>query len=209
MQKEGGSMQEKLKMLFKQIELNGESYKYFDNASLDKIVLYDENNIWEFVIKVTSNIPMFLYNEILEKLTITFATCKKIVLTISVDSNNNDYLEEYFNNIIDTLCNDNARYNVFKDRKIEVVDNKVVINVYNKVEKANLIQASNLIKSLLKRYGYEYDINIILKENGDDVIYQKIHEETEVVEVNSINVEKPQEEIKKESNVYRAKKVKK
>ena len=40
-------MQDKLKKLFDSISFNEESY--FDKASLDKVIVYDNNKIWKFI----------------------------------------------------------------------------------------------------------------------------------------------------------------
>ena len=40
-------MQDKMERLLTQI---GMSKDYFENASIDKIVVYDKNNLWEFII---------------------------------------------------------------------------------------------------------------------------------------------------------------
>ena len=91
-------MQDKLEKLFKQIGLEEECYSFFDNASLEKIVLYNDNRIWEFVIRTNSNIPFNVYNCLLEKLVSYFVVKDKIVLSIVSNNYNNDYIYEYFNN---------------------------------------------------------------------------------------------------------------
>ena len=196
-------MQDKLEKLFKQIGLEEECYSFFDNASLEKIVLYNDNRIWEFVIRTNSNIPFNVYNCLLEKLVSYFVVKDKIVLSIVSNNYNNDYIYEYFNIIVNSLIEDSVRYQVFKDRKITVSDNSINIDVYNKIEKANLIQVSNLIKERLKRYGYVYDLNINLVEDGDSDINKLIHDDIEV-----INLNLPTQEVKevKKENVFRSKK---
>ena len=197
-------MQEKLKKLFNQINFEEDNYKYFDGASLEKIVLYKDNSIWEFVVNVDSNIPYDIYDDLLEKLISNFMIKDKIILTIVSKDTNGEYLSEYFNIIIEKLINDNARYNVFRNREINVNNGQIDIIVYNKVEKANLIQVSNLIKERLKRYGYNYNLNIILEESGDSVINRQISEDMNI----KGDLEFPifEEKTLKKENNYRVKK---
>ena len=193
-------MQKKLEKLFKQIGFEDSNYNFFKDASLDKIVLYKNNNIWEFIINIDSNIPINIYNNLLEKLVSYFAVKDKIVLTVVSKSYDNQYIYEYFDNIINDLIEDSDRYKVFSNRAINVDNGIINIDVYNKVEKANLIQVSNFIKEKIKRYGYDYDFNINLIENGDTDIYKEIYEDIENVEFNL-----PVKEVKKENN-FRVKK---
>ena len=89
-------MQKKLEKLFKQIGFEDSNYNFFKDASLDKIVLYKNNNIWEFIINIDSNIPINIYNNLLEKLVSYFAVKDKIVLTVVSKSYDNQYIYEYF-----------------------------------------------------------------------------------------------------------------
>ena len=44
-------MQDRLKKLFEEIKLEETALEYFDLASIEKVILYDQNKIIEFLIK--------------------------------------------------------------------------------------------------------------------------------------------------------------
>ena len=52
-------MQDKMKKLLEQI---GMSEHYLETASVEKIVVYDKTNLWEFIIKNDKVLPVFMMN---------------------------------------------------------------------------------------------------------------------------------------------------
>ena len=62
-------MQDKMKKLLEQI---GMSNQYFESARVEKIVVYDKTNLWEFIIKNDKVLPVYIYDELCNKLKDTF-----------------------------------------------------------------------------------------------------------------------------------------
>ena len=62
-------MQDKMKKLLEQI---GMSNNYLENASIEKIVVYDKTNLWEFIINNDKILPVYIYDELCNKLKHTF-----------------------------------------------------------------------------------------------------------------------------------------
>ena len=56
------SMQDRLKKLFEEIKLETSSLEYFNSSSIEKVILYDQNKIIEFLIKTDKIIPIDVYN---------------------------------------------------------------------------------------------------------------------------------------------------
>ena len=46
-------MQYKLQKLFKEISLEDNLLSYFNNASIEKVVVYDQNKLLEFIFELT------------------------------------------------------------------------------------------------------------------------------------------------------------
>ena len=49
-------MQDKLQKLFKEIEVEKELLPYFDNSSIEKIIIYDNNKLLDFIININFSI---------------------------------------------------------------------------------------------------------------------------------------------------------
>ena len=54
-------MQDKMERLLNQIGMNKD---YLENASIDKIIVYDRNNLWEFIISNDKVLPVYIYDEL-------------------------------------------------------------------------------------------------------------------------------------------------
>ena len=53
----------------------GMSTDYLENASINKIVVYDNNKLWNFVINNDRILPVYIYNELINKIKVTFRIC--------------------------------------------------------------------------------------------------------------------------------------
>ena len=58
-------MQDKMVRLLNQIGMNTD---YLENASINKIVVYDNNKLWNFVINNDRILPVYIYNELINKM---------------------------------------------------------------------------------------------------------------------------------------------
>ena len=197
-------MQDKLKKLFDSISFKEESY--FDKASLDKVIVYDNNKIWKFIIEVDSILPCDIYFELFNKLKDTFNKVDDIILTIKAKNITYSKINDYFKVIIDELVKLNVRYKVFSDRELELNDDDIYFSVFNKVEKINMIEKINYINDKLHDFGFSsVNLNVILKEDGDEDLLQAINNEMKV-EVPQVKVIPKTVEKEDKPSYYRPKK---
>ncbi|MBQ2872970.1 MAG: PolC-type DNA polymerase III [Bacilli bacterium] len=203
-------MQDKLKKLFEEINVEDSVLTYFDNSSIEKVVLYDQNKIIEFLINTENLIPIDIYNQVLDKLTNIFNTFEIVKLVII--PNNIDYskLKEYYLSIMNEICIDRFKYQIFLDRDIDVDNNIITIKAYNKVECTDLIKLKQELIDKLFNYGFKVEINIDLVLEGDKELIDKIEHEKEISETVTNNNQSnptPKKEIEEPKKTpYRAKK---
>ena len=203
-------MQEKLKKLFDEIKIDVSVLPYFENASIEKVILYDQNKIIEFLINTTSIIPIDVYNSLLEKLSNYFNTFEVIKLIIIPKESDYSKLKEYYSYIMNKVSQDRNKYQIFLERDIQIENNIITIKAYNKVECTNLIQLKNELIEMLMYFGFKIELNIDLVLEGDTELKDKIEHEkaTSVVLTPNSNVtnitQKEIEETRK--TPYRAKK---
>ena len=203
-------MQERLKKLFDEIKIDESVYGHFENASIEKVILYDQNKIIEFLINTTSIIPIDIYNLLLEKLSSYFNGFEIIKLIIIPENIDYSLLKEYYLHIMNDVCEDRNKYQIFLDRDIEIDNNVITIKVYNKVECTNLIQLKQELIDKLMYFGFKVELNIDLVLEGDQELKNKIeHEKEASTGINSSTpsvtmTKKENEETKK--TAYRAKK---
>ena len=204
-------MQEKLQKLFKEISLEEELLSYFNNATIDKIVVYDGDRQIDFVINTENVLPIEVYNNTLYKLISYFNAIETIRLIIKPNYIDNSLLSSYYFNILKTICLDRAKYNVFLERDTPINDNIITIKTYNKVECTNMFSLKQELVEKLSSYGFNVNINIDLLEDGDLDLKNKIESEKEIV-APSVSVSSNKENTPKKENEsdkktpYRAKK---
>ena len=125
-------MQDKMKKLLEQIGMKND---YLENANIDKIVVYDKTNLWEFIINNDKVLPVYIYNELNNKIKSTFSKINDISIIIKTSDDELDYLDDYFDKLIYNLADNSVKYKTFVGRKLKIENNKFIFDVYNKARK--------------------------------------------------------------------------
>ena len=202
------SMQDKLQKLFNEIGVEDNLLSYFDNASIEKVVIYDGNKLLDFIINTDNILPIDVYNNILYKLIAYFTTVDEIKLIIKPKNIDNSLVKEYYLDIMKNICLDRNKYNIFLDREVETIDNLITIKTYNKIECTNMISLKQELIEKMYRYGFNIDIKIDLELDGDKSLINQIESEKEV-SINTTNAVKQtvkKEDTPEKKTPYRAKK---
>ena len=130
-------MQDKMKKLLEQIGMNNQ---YLENSSVEKIVVYDKTNLWEFIIKNDNVLPVYIYDELCNKLKSTFKSIDNIIVDIICDNPSNEYLNDYFDKLINNLVNESVKYKTFEGRNLNIENSKYTFDTYNKAEYSYMIE---------------------------------------------------------------------
>ena len=181
-------MQDKMVKLLNQIGMNTD---YLENASINKIVVYDNNKLWNFVINNDRILPVYIYNELINKIKVTFSSIDNIKLSIVIDNDCDEYINDYVDNLINIFSNDSYKYRVFIGRNVKVSGDDFVFDVYNKAENAYLVEKINYINNCLKDYGFKKKFKLNLSLDAENELLKKI--ESEKI------VDAPKKENKKEN----------
>ena len=210
-------MQDRLKKLLEEINIEESELQYFNLASIEKVILYDQNKIIEFIINTENLLPIDIYNNMLKKLSTFFNTFELLRLIIIPKNIDYSKLQEYYRYIMEQVCIERNKYQIFVERDIEINNNIITIKAYNKIECTNLIQLKQELIDKLLQFGFKIELNIDLILEGDQELKNKIEQEKEKT-INLVNnntninsnintnqpIKKEQEETKK--TPYRAKK---
>lgn len=162
----GKNMDERVLRLIKQINLEDKYSNYFEGSKLDRVVVYDNDKMWEFIIILNKNIPYDLYVSFLNKLREAFPKPELVNLIFKVENGDNSLLKECYNEIILEISKNKNSFSVFIDRLISNQDNYYIVT-YNKVEFIDVKKALNDITCKLLKCGYNVNIEVTLKEEND------------------------------------------
>ena len=204
-------MQDKLKKLLDEIKVDESIQNHFDKASIEKIILYDQNKMAEFLINTENIISIDAYYEVLDKLLNYFHNFEEIKLIIIPSNIDYSLLKEYYLHIMNKVCLERNKYQIFLERDIEIDNNIITIKAYNKIECTNLIGLKQELIDKLRYFGFIVELNIDLVLEGDKELKDKIEHEKETTlnlsntVSNNVSVKKEVEESKK--TPYRARKV--
>lgn len=174
-------MDEKLEKLLKTVHLKEEYLDYLKNASLYKIVVYKDSSKWEFIFHTEKILPSIVYLEIKNNLIQTYQN-HDIELSIVPSHVDFEYLDSYFELIINTLTEKSSMMSILKERHLNTTEeNKIVLESYNKAEEINLKKYQKFIEEFLHHYGYQdYEFVIKLTEQEDQELLEKIKQETQI-----------------------------
>ncbi len=199
-------MQDKLQKLFTEIDLDDNLLSYFSDASIEKVVIYDNNKLLDFIINTKEVLPIDVYNNVLYKLIAYFHQIKEVKLIIRPKEVDNKLIREYYLDILKNICLDRNKYNIFLERDIDITDNMITIKAYNKIECTNLLGLKQELIDKMYRYGVDIDINVDLILDGDNELKNQIEKEKEVT-VSTTKITKKEKEVKDDKKpVYHAKK---
>ena len=168
-------MQDKLKKLLEQIGMNSQ---YLETASVEKIIVYDKTNLWEFIIKNDKVLPVYIYDELCNKLKDTFKSIDNIIVNIKCDNSNNEYLDDYFDKLINNLVDESVKYKTFEGRNLKIEDDRFTFETYNKAEYSYMIEKKEYINKWLSRYGFNNTIDIVINDSSD--VLDEIEKDKEV-----------------------------
>ena len=126
-------MQDKLQRLLVEINLEDNLLSYFHNASIEKVIVYDNNKLLDFIINTENVLPIEVYNNVLEKLKTYFNTIEDIRLIIKPQSISDELIREYYQKIMEEISLDRNKYNIFLDRDVTISDNVITFKTYNKI----------------------------------------------------------------------------
>lgn len=188
-------MNDKLKILLKQINYSEENYGCFDGAGLEKIIGNKNRDNYCFMINLVYPLSVEAYDEFINKLPLGFPTVQTVGVNFNVREVTEDSIKEYIKYFIECYSNDNPLLSMFKDNKIEIKDSKIIFEVGNLAEKMKLSSiVSNLIDDLatvgFKNYEIDIEINHMVNNEITEEINKSLTVDVHVEETKTVEVKK-------------------
>lgn len=180
-------MEKNLEKLLKQINLNEDNYKYFENGSLDRIIGNKNKNNYHFLISLKETLPLDMYNELQKRVGNLYPNIKSSVV-LNVENENNELIAIYYRNFIDKYSVSSPLLSMFKDNEINYNNHILTVLLNNKAEEMKLNSiVDSMIKDFLKA-GYKLEIKIEINKVSN--VLEEINSD--------LNIEIPKEILNKE-----------
>ena len=158
--------EDKIKILFDQINLDLETRKKLKDMSLDKVKVNEKNATWTFVLKYDSVLDIDDYIKLEELGNHAFRNIKKVYFEIVPKFKDLTKLKDYYNYALSKLKNVLVFSDIFNDR-LDV--HNMTVEVVNVEEEKQLKEILPKINSLLNLYGFNVELSIYLNIDDNDI----------------------------------------
>ena len=175
--------EDKIKILFKQLNLSQEEQDKYKDLSLDKVKVNEKLGSWTFVLKANSILPLTDYVFLSEGCRKAFLDIKIVNICILPINKTNDYFNDYYSYALNN-CKDILVFApIFKDSLIEE-DGSYYIETTNIEEDKQVNSLIPKLNWLLSLYGFDVEVKTKLNEEKEKSVRKEIELELAQTKVN-------------------------
>ena len=192
-------MQNKIELLLKQINIDEEDKKYFNEASLDKIICNKNKDKYAFCITIKNALPLKTYINFNEKLKNKYSNAI-VTSVLKADNFKLENIIEYYRYYIEKYSKEAPLLKEFIDSKLSLEENILYIEIINKAEEMKIESIIKQLEKDLNNSGFQIKIQTKINEEKAEEIREEI-EKTKVIPKVTKKIESPiiiGEEIKTE-----------
>jgi len=183
----------KINILFKQINLDEETRQRLSDLSLEKVKVNEKQGSWTFVLKSKEILSLEDYKLLTDKSRSAFRNIKNVSICINPEAINYDYLKDYFSYALTEVKDILIFSSIFQDNLIEK-DNNYYIEVSNTEEENQVNSFLPKLNYLLNLYGFNLNLEIYLNIEKENSVKEEIKKELKDT-MNNIPVEVPKQQV--------------
>ncbi len=184
-------MKNEIKLILEKLNIDPKFFNEVEDATIEKVVVYDSIGKIKLILKNTSNISLELY-KILKSSLETFFGGKEVYLYLKVTEQNNDYFKDYFNEAVNIIKKSNPIIEIFTDRLINR-DDQYYVEVINRAEERQVSVFLDDLNKIMSMFGYGVNIVISLNEEKRNDVVNDIKNN---LEIDPATLIVPKEEVK-------------
>ena len=193
-------MEDKMKILLDKINIDENSYQYFNDAQITKIKVSSKNDSWCIFINKKDLLPVSVYEELEEKKYDLDKNASSIEFVFNIENTDINIYKEYYDYLLRLLKEDLIVLDLYRESLI-IEDNKLVLVATNAVEKRKLNKVIEKVNKFYKKLGYDKDIEVI--EKHDDKVLEEVKEEIKQVEMTEPKTLKVEEKVETNSKGFK------
>ena len=173
-------MEDKMKILLDKINIDENSYQYFNDAQITKIKVNSKNDSWCIFINKKDLLPVNIYEELEEKKYALDKNASSIEFVFNIENTDINIYKEYYDYLLKLLKEDLIVLDLYRESLI-IEEDKLVLVATNKVEKKKLSNVLEKVNKFYKKLSYDKEIEVI--EKHDDKVLEEVKEEIKQVEM--------------------------
>ena len=171
-------MDPKLKLLLEQISLSEDKYQYFRAGKLEKIIYSEKNKDYLFIIKLKEFLPVKIYEEFIVLLKNGFTSGNNMEIKFIVDSEGQDYVNDYFVYIMGKYSQKFPLLSSFNEDNLIYEKDNLTIEVINKAEEMLILRIKEELEKDFQSFGF---VNLKIKVKINPVKAKQLKEEIETM----------------------------
>ena len=150
-------MDDKMKILLDKINIDENSYQYFNDAQITKIKVNSKNDSWCIFINKKDLLPIEIYEELDTKKYSLDKNASSIEFVFNIENPDINIYLSYYDYLLRLLKEEIIVIDLYKDSLV-LEENKLVLIATNAVEKKKLSKVLEKINKFYKKVGYDQDI---------------------------------------------------
>lgn len=166
-------MQQYMEVLLKKINYPENKYSNFENAKLDKIVGNTDKTKYVFYITIDNMLKPIDYQEFSKLISISYSDLSSVDTIFNCLNKSDEDIKSYYKLFIHKVSENSPLIENLGNLKIEVNDNKLIVNALNLAQKLRFDNIANKIKLLYKKIGYD-NLDIVVNVCEDSEIQKQI-----------------------------------
>ena len=167
--------QNKLHILLDQIHFPEEYRKEVEDGTLLRIIGNQDRDVYHFMIHLEHFLTPHTYHQLVEHLRMGFPMFRKTVLTLQVPESLEKPLTDYYTYFMEEYAKENPSLSFFMDKKIQLKDGIVTLEVVNLAEKMKFQSLQERFMNDLKSAGFgELALSIVINPEGEKQIHDEI-----------------------------------
>ena len=167
-------MHDKLKLLLTKINLKEESFKYFENGRLEKIVCNQKKDNYIFIIALEKALPVDVFLELNKLLKKHFKSAKKVSANIKCQNYNLEEITNYYRHFIEEYKKNAPLLEIFIDTKLNLTSSKLEVETANKAEEMKFDSIKKDLDKKLISAGFDIKIKTIINEEKQAEVRKEI-----------------------------------
>ncbi len=149
---------ERLKRYLDSINFESTMYSFFEDFTLEKVVINKKKNTMTIYINMDELIPIYVYIKLYES-SLTFKNANKVYFVFHV-KNSNKYLKEYTEYYYDKLVLDSPMLASIDKDAITYENNIIDFEVINKIEEKKILSLKDKLLSFLSCMGFDVSLKV-------------------------------------------------
>ena len=169
-------MDDKIKLLINQIQIDENEKQFFENGKLTKIICNKNKDKYVFYLSLNKPLPLKIYENLNQKLKKHF-NVKMIKTQITTNKFDIENITEYYRHFLENYSKEAPLLKMFVNAQISLDEDNLIVSIINKAEKMKFDSIKQSLENDLKNAGFNIKIIVKIDEEKAQELREEIEKE--------------------------------